>query len=96
MNFPSKPAPKLEELEGLRGICALAVLVCHLIYGTDQQAGGFGLLPMLGSFAHLAVLIFFVLSGFVIGYTTPSEFTFPRAKIYIRVYQEIIDPLIRI
>jgi len=75
--------PKLEGLEGLRGICALAVLACHLIYGTDQQAGGFGLLPMLGSFAHLAVLIFFVLSGFVIGYTTPSEFTFSRAKIYL-------------
>jgi peptidoglycan/LPS O-acetylase OafA/YrhL len=74
---------KFEELEGLRGYAALAVLLRHLIYGPDETVGGFGLLAIFGAFAHTAVLIFFVLSGFVIGYTTKEEFSGKQAKIYL-------------
>jgi peptidoglycan/LPS O-acetylase OafA/YrhL len=46
---------------------------------------------IVGSFAHISVLVFFILSGFVIGYTTKGKFTFNLAKIYlikrfIRIY----------
>ncbi|HJT32246.1 MAG TPA: acyltransferase [Pirellulales bacterium] len=60
-------------LDMLRGIAAIAVLVCHakiLFFGTvadDAQATVFRRgLDMLGRYGHSAVIVFFVLSGFFI------------------------------
>jgi peptidoglycan/LPS O-acetylase OafA/YrhL len=84
------PRPKLLQLEGLRGICALAVLISHLLYGIMERSSIFPLSPYLltllsiiGSFAHLAVLTFFMLSGFVIGYTHREPFTLLSGKKYL-------------
>jgi peptidoglycan/LPS O-acetylase OafA/YrhL len=80
---------RLDQLDGLRGLCALAVLAAHLIYGPYWSTGNnleFSpayFLRIIASFSHLAVLIFFVLSGFVIGYTTPEKFTWTKARNYI-------------
>lgn len=78
---------RIPQLDGLRGLCAMSVLVGHLVLVSHLLVwrgvypGHF--LTIIGSFGHLAVLIFFVLSGFVIGYTTPEQFTLKNAKQYI-------------
>jgi peptidoglycan/LPS O-acetylase OafA/YrhL len=86
---------KIEELEGLRGWCSIAVIVSHVIYGTIQSANisSFPLffVTSIGAFAHLAVLIFFVLSGFVIGYSNSQPFSKKNlvsylTKRFIRIY----------
>jgi peptidoglycan/LPS O-acetylase OafA/YrhL len=54
------PSPKLQSIEGLRGLLALLVCVGHL--GLNTVAGHVGLYVRFG----LAVDLFFVLSGFVL------------------------------
>jgi peptidoglycan/LPS O-acetylase OafA/YrhL len=54
------PSPKLQSIEGLRGLLALLVCVGHL--GLNTSAGHVGLYVRFG----LAVDLFFVLSGFVL------------------------------
>lgn len=59
----------LKNLEALRGLCALSVLGAHT-FGLSEFAKAFGsqLGPIGALFpAHLGVLYFFLLSGFVIG-----------------------------
>lgn len=86
---------KIDELESLRGLSALAVLLSHLIYGIIDSANisslPLFLLTSIGSFAHIAVLIFFVLSGFVIGYSHDEPFNGKNLskyllKRFIRIY----------
>jgi|GEM_PF-1283395 len=78
---------RLEQLDGLRGISAISVLMCHLIYQTgdhvDIRFYPSLLLKCIAQFGHVSVLIFFVLSGFVIGYTTSKKFTWEEARKYI-------------
>ena len=55
---------KFQAIEGLRGVLAWAVVFSHLVYFADIYTHGFG-----GRIAHLgrpAVLIFIIVSGFVI------------------------------
>ncbi len=59
-------------LEGLRGICALTVALAHvqtgmILFPTINQ------IIEYSHFAHLAVLIFFMLSGYVIGVNYPGD-----------------------
>ena len=72
-------------LEGLRGICAGLVLYAHATmpylrldpaYVPSRRFWWFN----LGS---VAVLFFFVLSGYVIGLTTRSTFSGPEARAYV-------------
>ncbi len=79
---------RIEQLDGLRGICALAVLINHLVLEPYWFTHNIDFFPTLffrsiTSFGHVAVLLFFVLSGFVIGYTTPQKFTWQEAKNYV-------------
>jgi peptidoglycan/LPS O-acetylase OafA/YrhL len=58
---------KLERLEALRGVAAVYVLLHHIIrarLGIEK-----GLLGLLFSFGQEAVILFFLLSGFVIFYS---------------------------
>ena len=78
---------RLDQLDGLRGACAIAVLIHHMIQ-TSQLGVLEGFIPSvlletITVFGHIGVSIFFVLSGFVIGYTTPEKFTDEEAKKYI-------------
>jgi peptidoglycan/LPS O-acetylase OafA/YrhL len=83
---------RIEELEGLRGMAALAVLVYHVgdrlqPLGVPVAWSSFFVVPLGGT----AVMVFFVLSGFVIGYihrepwnrTNVAEYLFRRL---IRLY----------
>lgn len=57
-------------LEGLRGICAITVAFSH-IQGNKILVKDFNTLLSYLNFNHIAVLIFFVLSGYVIGVNYP-------------------------
>ncbi len=55
--------PRLEILDGLRGVAAMIVVAFHL-FETDSKGPSFQII----NHGYLAVDFFFVLSGFVIGY----------------------------
>jgi peptidoglycan/LPS O-acetylase OafA/YrhL len=69
-----RPHRKLDELEGLRGACATLVVLSHWGEFFPQREGivaYFAEIPR--PFGFLAVIVFFMLSGFVIGRATPAE-----------------------
>ena len=74
MNNPTLlpgPQARLVELDGLRGLAALSVVIGHLqkLWATDQAVHPYGLpqLPApLDVYGTNAVLLFFILSGFVL------------------------------
>ncbi|MBC7923138.1 MAG: acyltransferase [Ferruginibacter sp.] len=73
-------------LEGLRGLAALFVLYGHFFYRDRfldpgyQPSAGWGHL----SATRGAVLLFFVLSGYLIGITNKSSFSQAKAKDYLK------------
>lgn len=77
-------------LEGLRGLCALVVGFSHVFSGTTNLLDTKGSLWLASfNFAHVAVLIFFVLSGYVIGINYPDERFNVKGylkKRFIRIY----------
>src|SRR6202453_5274260 len=72
-------------LEGLRGLACLLVLHMHLSPGGVDPTSP---VPLFFfdqfSMGKEAVLIFFLLSGYVIGLTNRKPYTRPLAKIYLR------------
>ncbi len=79
---------RLEQLDGLRGICSLAVVICHS-FSIPFTGGLFigyhkpQILIVFDAIGTISVLLFFVLSGFVIGYTTPLKYTNREARKYV-------------
>lgn len=65
--------PRLELLDGLRGVGALLVILFHF-----GEAFATSPLNQFMNHAYLAVDFFFVLSGFVIGYAYDSRWNAPR------------------
>jgi peptidoglycan/LPS O-acetylase OafA/YrhL len=70
---------KITALEGVRGSAALVVLLCHLLTSIDGVPN-FPLLNIIGNMGTDAVVVFFLLSGFVISISTRPE---TPAKIYL-------------
>ncbi|GJE27041.1 acyltransferase family protein [Methylobacterium organophilum] len=61
---------RLLELDALRGVAALLVLVLHYTAGFDNEVGWHGHPPLFRlSSGHLGIALFFVISGFVIAMT---------------------------
>jgi peptidoglycan/LPS O-acetylase OafA/YrhL len=81
----SLPGAFDKNIEGLRGIAALSVVFAHLFeYGIDPTFRPDGVLAHV-KFSHLSVLVFFVLSGYVIGLTNkPGSFSLRRAGDYLK------------
>ena len=79
---------RLEQLDGLRGICALVVAIFHTIempylYGTLVGHPEPFYIKIMNAGAIVSVMLFFVLSGFVIGYTTQQNYTKDESRKYI-------------
>lgn len=76
-----------KNLEGLRGICALTVAIAHIFtfkFFDSDTLPGYGILLNL-QFARVAVLLFFLISGYVIGinhFNTPVNLT--NVKTYLK------------
>jgi peptidoglycan/LPS O-acetylase OafA/YrhL len=71
--LPGRPDRKLE-LEGLRGVCASLVVLSHWGEFFPQREGIVAFVADIPRpFGFLAVIVFFMLSGFVIGRATPAE-----------------------
>lgn len=61
-----KKPDRLPELDALRGVAALCVLLYHFNYKYVQYNPAHGELPLLFGWGHHGVSIFFAISGFVI------------------------------
>jgi peptidoglycan/LPS O-acetylase OafA/YrhL len=57
---------RLVELDALRGIAALAVVLVHYTYVYERDYGHAETFPFTFYFGHLGVQLFFIISGFVI------------------------------
>jgi peptidoglycan/LPS O-acetylase OafA/YrhL len=69
----ARPDRRLDELEGLRGACATLVVLSHWGEFFPQREGIVAYLAEIPRpFGFLAVIVFFILSGFVIGRATPA------------------------
>lgn len=80
---PLSPAKRDDALDGLRGLAALAVLCNHVGLATVGAicAPRWLLWPADGT---AAVMIFFVLSGYVIGLTNPPSAETKDVRLYVR------------
>ncbi len=83
-----KPRPRLQKLEALRGFAALYVVFFHAL---PSKFFLFGInIGILFRFGSEAVIVFFVLSGFVIKYTyeksKDKSFKFYFLRRFIRLY----------
>ncbi|QEC77920.1 acyltransferase family protein [Mucilaginibacter ginsenosidivorax] len=74
-------------LEGLRGLCALIVMLAHFLlfnFFHSFKIPGFSFFAHL-EFAHEAVLIFFVISGYVMGINHLNEkYNFANVVSYLK------------
>jgi peptidoglycan/LPS O-acetylase OafA/YrhL len=72
-------------LEGLRGICACLVLYAHVTIPRPRLDPGYAPSGRFWWFnlGSVAVLFFFVLSGYVIGLTVREPFSGPEARGYL-------------
>jgi peptidoglycan/LPS O-acetylase OafA/YrhL len=75
---------RLSELDAMRGIAALCVVLYHFNCRYVEYNPAVGHLPALFGWGHIGVQIFFAISGFVISMTlarTDSVASFARARI---------------
>lgn len=86
---------KLDKLEAIRGAAALYVVLHHTLPNDFVHSAGWG---MLFRFGQEAVILFFVLSGFVINYSfqTSKNQTFKKyfEKRFIRLYIPLLPILL--
>lgn len=82
-------------LDGMRLLSALTVLVCHASY--QWLHNYHRVLTVFNDLSHAAVIVFFVLSGYLIAYTTTSNNRGPRqyaAARLSRLYSVVIPALV--
>src|SRR5262249_52534066 len=78
---------RFQAIEGLRGVLAWAVVFSHIVYFADIDSHGFG-----GVIAHLgrpAVLIFIIVSGFVITHVVierPEPYLAYLTRRFMRIF----------
>lgn len=63
------PRKRLTELDAMRGIAAMLVLLYHFNYKYEPRDPSVGELPLLFGWGHHGVSLFFAISGFVIAMT---------------------------
>lgn len=96
----SSESKKFPELEGLRGVCAAIVFLSHWYQFLPRQDGVFAYFgATLAAFTAIAVIVFFILSGFVIGCSVKTAPSRQAVKTYllkrfIRLYPIYLGTLI--
>jgi peptidoglycan/LPS O-acetylase OafA/YrhL len=80
---------ELNNVHFLRAFASLAVCLFHLFLGNKNLFPQPILLKQIFSFGYLGVEIFFMLSGFIICYALPKNYTLPNFKYFItkRIYR---------
>jgi len=84
----TRESTRLPELDSLRGIAALAVVVFHWSTYYDARYGHTAEMPLRFPWGSYGVHLFFIISGFVITMTlerTPTALSFLRARFF-RLY----------
>lgn len=73
-------------IEGLRGFAAFTVALWHIFYFKFKLDPGYAATGEIFdvNFAHNSVLLFFIISGYVIGLTNRNEFSFSIAGSYLK------------
>ncbi|MEA3017215.1 MAG: hypothetical protein QOI38_1937 [Sphingomonadales bacterium] len=66
LESPSPPASRIADLDALRGLAALAVVLFHYTTRYGELYGHQGTLPFAFPWGHFGVQLFFGISGFVI------------------------------
>src|SRR3954449_2965516 len=84
---------KFEKLEALRGFAAIYVVIYHLLMPVKLQVAGFDLL-FLFRFGQEAVILFFLLSGFVIKYSFERSKDKSFKSYFLKRFTRIYIPLI--
>ena len=82
---------RLTELDGLRGIAAISVVLFHYFFRYDHIYGHAFDVPNFFRFGHYGVQLFFMISGFVIYWTIsrsarPMDFVWSRLSRLYPVY----------
>lgn len=82
------PKPRLRELDALRGIAALAVVVYHYSTRYAEMFPAAHHIPFRLAIGHHAVLLFFAISGFVIAFSLEGSARLPdfAVKRFARLY----------
>lgn len=72
-------------IEGVRGVAAFFVALSHVFY-QNLLTPGLHMIPLLANTeaGHAGVLIFFVLSGYVISWTNSGAFSAAAARTYLK------------
>lgn len=78
---PNQESRRDLALEGLRGFCALLVVCGHMTAGRGLDPG-FGPTLLQINYSQAAVLVFFVISGYVIGLTVKAPATSANVRQY--------------
>ncbi len=75
----------IENIQMLRAIAAILVVMHHLLPHYMAMGGDIAIIHRVSQWGFVGVDIFFVISGFIIAYTTlPKKRTFSNAKTFIK------------
>ncbi|MBS0451566.1 MAG: acyltransferase [Proteobacteria bacterium] len=85
---------KLERLEALRGLAALYVVIHHFVVNDEALAGS--RISYLFRFGQEAVILFFLLSGFVINYSFKSAADKSFRSYFLKRSARIYIPLLMV
>lgn len=70
----SRKMYKLQNIQALRGVAVLCVVLFHMLSVESKYGGGLNLLPIWFEFGQFGVDLFFVISGFVMMTVTHEKF----------------------
>ena len=85
---------KFQAVEGLRGILAWAVVFSHLVYFANIYGHGFG--SLIAHLGRPAVLVFVIISGFVITHVIverPEPYLGYLTRRFMRIFPLFADHL---
>jgi len=81
----NKPVQTLNNIQMLRAVAALLVVFHHALPHYAAMGGKIALISSLSEWGFVGVDIFFVISGFIMAYTTfNKERTFDNAKTFFK------------